>query len=388
MNVKGEPPGTIDLDALVNGAMLSPEQLEHEKAAGELFQHWQIRNLRDAYKEREPLFFLIDGLLPCPSLSVVFGGPGSLKSMLLADMAMCVASGLPWLEPLPGESRNPGVTFQTKQAPVLWIDFDNGIRRTDERIDAIAKARNLPEETPFYYVSMPRPWLDISNLALTAELAKLIKHFGVKLVIIDNLGLVTGDVEENSAQMTKPMGNLRWLCEECECAIILVHHQRKSSVGGDNGIRKGETLRGHSSIEAALDLALRVDRKDGEDSVAISATKVRGYQAFTVFGAYFTYEHREGTHDLHSARFFAEAVETPEEQEIVRIKDAIRYELRQNGQMNQGDIVNAVRDSLAALPGGKAPGINKIRGIIKTMADAKELRESSGERKERVYGLI
>jgi len=52
--------------------------------------------------------------------------------------------------------------------------------------------------------------------------------------------------------MATVMGHFRYLAEQAKVAVILIHHQRKSN--GSNA-RLGERLRGHSSIEAALDLA-------------------------------------------------------------------------------------------------------------------------------------
>lgn len=239
MTIEVNAPVTPNYQALLNGHFYTPESIQAEEAAGALTKQWQIRNLTHAYQPREPLKFLVDGLLPCPCLAIVYGGPGSLKSMLLADMAICIASGRKWLEALPDEA-NPGITFRTEQAPVLWIDFDNGTRRTDERIDAFAKTRELPDDTPIHYVSMPTPWLDASLRPMIEELAKLVKHLKAKLIIIDNLGLVTGDVEENSGGMSQVMGNLRWLCEDADAAVIVVHHQRKSGGASDAGIRKGK----------------------------------------------------------------------------------------------------------------------------------------------------
>lgn len=83
-------------DLLNDGGYATPGDME----AGELFRNWKLRSLADAYRPRPPLYYLVDGLLPAPSLSIVYGGPGSLKSMLLADLCVCVASGQPWLQPI------------------------------------------------------------------------------------------------------------------------------------------------------------------------------------------------------------------------------------------------------------------------------------------------
>lgn len=354
----------------------APEN-EDEKDEEKSEPLWKLRTLDDAYQPRPPIQYLVDGLLPCPSLDIVYGGPGSLKSMLLADLCVCVASGQPWLDSF--AFGKPGITIPTIQAPVLWIDFDNGLRRTDERFDAFGKARNLPATIPLHYVSMPTPWLDASNVQVVAQLADLIRSIGAKLIVIDNLGLVTGSTEENSAGMARVMGNLRWLCESTDSAVVIVHHQRKSGGQNDKGIRKGETLRGHSSIEASLDLALVIERKDGEDSIAIIPTKVRGYREHDIIGAQFVFSHHEGTKDLASARFYATEVVRKEVKEIGTIETVIKMILYREGSMVTRDIVNAVRDTMAAEPGGQTPGVNKVRGILSNMVDEDEIKaEGSG----------
>lgn len=371
----------------LNGArVISPEDIEAEKEAAaraeRLVGKWQVFTLEDAYRERPPRRYVVQGLLPRPSLSVVFGGPGSLKSMLLADMCMCAAVGKRWLETLPD---GKGISFATNTTQFLWIDFDNGRELSHGRFEAVGKAHEIPaSHSSVHYVSMPQPWLDATKPDLITQLAELIKEHGCGLVVIDNLGLITGDTEENSGKMAQVMGNLRWLCETTQSAIIVIHHQRKSSGTNDKGIRKGESLRGHSSIEASLDLALCIERKEGEDLVAIIPTKVRGYQEHDIFGARFAYDHKEGTKELAAARFFAEQSISVEEAAILKISNAIKNLLIAQGALNSRDIVAEVRDTLAAEPGGKAPAINKVRGILKNLAESGAVVES-GSRGGRMY---
>lgn len=357
------------------------EGKEPEESSG-----WQIRTAVDALQDVPPLEYLVDQLLPVPSLSIVYGGPGSLKSMILADMAICVAGGVRWLDQLGSDMVQPGVSLTVTQAPVLWIDFDNGLRRTDIRIGAMLRGRVLPDTTPIHYVSMPLPHLDTSKPDHIERLGALIRGAGYRLVIIDNLGLVTGNVEENSAAMAAVMGNLRRLSEETGAAIVLIHHQRKSATNGDSSnVRVGESLRGHSSIEASLDLALLVQRKTGTDEISMQVTKMRDYMAFDIFGAKFTYEHVEGSHDLHSARFFSIAALTTEEQQAKGIQDAILGEVREHPGISQKALVDAVRDHFGGLPNVKrVPGVNKVRGTVKALANDGKLREG-GTAGERLY---
>lgn len=361
-----------DFDALVNGAMggsNEPSAAVVEEDAGSLVGQWVAETLADAYADTAPVEFLIDGLLPVPSLSIVYGGPGSLKSMILVDLALCVAGGVPWLETLPSDDQAvPGATFPTKQAPVLWVDFDNGPRRTRERIGAIGRGHELPIDTPMRYLSMPSPWMDASRREFIDDVARYVKVGGYRLVIVDNLGLINGGIEENSGEMAMVMGHLRWLAESAGCAVIVVHHQRKSS-GLTNGVRKGETLRGHSTIEASLDLALLVERNGREDAVVVTPTKVRDYQDFDSFGALWSFEHKEGTRQLQWGRFWSKAVATGEEAVNLAITATIKNEMRGLGWMGPGDVVNLVRERMAAKPGGKAPGIHKVRGLLRQMAE-------------------
>mgnify|MGYP003376079211 CR=1 FL=1 len=352
-----------------------------------LKKQWKLRTLTDAYKPRDPLVYVVDRLFSLPSLSIVYGAPGSLKSMVLADAAVCVAAGLPWLDPLP-TANNTGVTLSTTRAAVLWIDFDNGTRRTDERFDALAKSRNLPPDIPLHYVSLPDPWLDASNKEIVFQVSLLALSLGVKFIIVDNLGLISGDVEENSAQMAGVMGNLRWLAESTGAAVVVIHHQRKSG-NGDGKIRRGESLRGHSSIEAALDLALLVERKQGTEDISIVPTKERGATLPTL-AAQFTYQHVPLSTDLATAKFWAITLETKDEKTngVIRAEILLQLERYRGGDApTQAALVADVRDNLALqiIP---VPGVNKVRGLLAKMVIDREVNEEAdGNGKAKRYVL-
>ncbi len=370
-----------------NGA--TPPGDDAQSDVGELVGQWIPSTLADAYKSVEPTKFIIDGMLPIPSLSIVYGGPGSLKSMVLTDMALCVASGLAWLDPLPNDELNiPGVTFTTHQVPVMWIDFDNGPRRTSERIGALGRGHNLPADTPFQYLSLPSPWLDASDRTQVIEMAKWANFHKSKLIIIDNLSLISGDTDENSGQMSQVLSKLRWLSEETQSAVIIIHHQRKSNgAAAAAGVRKGETLRGHSSIEAMLDMALLVERNGREDAVLITPTKVRDYQDFESFGALWTFEHVPNTKQLQCGRFWSKPIANGEEAVNIAIRAHIKNEMRGKGWMPAKVIRDLVRDRMAAKPGGKAPGINKVNGLMREMSEDGMLIKR-GDTRDLEYSLL
>jgi hypothetical protein len=331
---------------------------------------WQVYTLADAYQPRPPLTYVVDGLFPLPSLSIVYGAPGTLKSLLLADLALCVAAGLPWLPLLPGTA---GAAKATVQVPVLWCDFDNGIRRTHERFEALARARNLPTTLPFSYVSMPSPWLDAGKADTMTALAQCIAAHEAKLVCIDNLTAVKGGADENSAAMGSILANFRRLVEDTGAATILIHHQRKDS--GTNP-RVGDRLRGHSSIEAAIDLALLVERAPQAASVTVQSTKVRGVDV-QPFGAMFSYEHQPGTTELATARFFGLAVEDKVSDHA--IEQGIIETVTAHPGINQTNLKQLVKPVLPDV------SMRRITGIIDRLERQKKLTTQTGARGSKCY---
>ena len=142
-----EHPGITELAA---GArkLYGPAAVPEEPPA----DPWKAFTLADAYQARPPVEYVTGRLFEIPSLNIVYGAPGTLKSFLLQDLAVCVASGQDWLTPAPWQGSGRGII--TKQAPVIWLDFDNGTRRTHNRFEALGRARNLPAETPITAVRL------------------------------------------------------------------------------------------------------------------------------------------------------------------------------------------------------------------------------------------
>jgi AAA domain len=349
-----------------------PEQVERFSGDGTKAHGWQVYTLADAYRPRPPQTYVVADLFLLPSLSIVYGAPGTLKSLLLADMALCVAAGLPWLPPLRHTS---GTGRQTQPVPVLWCDFDNGPRLTHERIEALARARNIPETISFSYVSMPSPWLDAGmSLGLGLRpLLECIEARAAKLMILDNLLMIKGGADENSAQMGTVMANLRRLSEQTGGAFIAIHHQRKD-MGTTS--RAGDRIRGHSSIEAALDLALLVEREYHSESLTLRSTKER---SLTVppFGAMFTYTHRAGTKELATARFYG--LEVQDTVSDRAIEKAVLEAVRASPRIIQKDLIAHVQADLPDL------SRRRIRGVIAYLERQKRLKSAAGERRSTHY---
>jgi hypothetical protein len=346
------------------------DQALHSPITGDPFDPWQPFDLADCYKPRPPITYLAGRLFEQPSLNILYGAPGTLKSFLLADLLVSVAAGEPWLPPAPWQ--NGGDPMITTQAPVMWCDFDNGRRRTLDRFAALGRARNLPENLPITIYSMPVPWLQSTDLLSIGSLAQRAKVRGVALIAIDNLGAVLGDAEENSGDMAQVMSHFRQLAEDTGAAVVLVHHQRKGN--GMTVGRAGDSLRGHSSIEAALDLGLQVEREPYAETCTITATKTRGGNVLP-FRVQFTFKDNQAD-ELLTARFFGLGIEDNNSDKA--IEREINTALTEK-RLNQSELVKAVKELLPNV------GLHRIRDIAQIMVNAGHLISGPGDHNQKVY---
>jgi hypothetical protein len=336
---------------------------------------WTTYTLVDAYKPRPPIEYIVDLLFEIPSLSIVYGAPGSMKSFILQDLSICVASGRQWLQPA---LKSTAKSFNVRPYPVLWVDQDNGIRRTHERFDALGVGHGKVDElTPIYYISMPNPWLNATKTSAMIVLRDTIRSTGARLVVIDNLGTILGGADENSTEMIDILSELRQLAEIEKIALVVIHHQRKT-----NGIkgRAGESLRGHSSIEAALDLALLVEREPRSKEIKVVSTKTRGVDVPT-FGALFTFIHKSGSRELELAYFEGITIDDPKTP--AGLKTIIISIVSKNPpSINQSNLIDEVKALV-----GNVVGRNRIRELIDELVQENELDTDQGQKNATLYFL-
>jgi len=240
-----------------------------------------------------------------------------------------------------------------------------------ERFRALGKQHKAPPDLPLKVYTFQDPPLDASDPASIAVLAA--RASGAGLIIIDNLGTISGEAEENASTMRLVMANLRWLAESTGAAVVVIHHQRKS-----NGItgRAGDALRGHSSIEAALDLALQISREPYSDQITIKSTKTRAREV-PPFTAYFTYT-QDDNGDLETAQFYS--VEPEDNLSNYAIEREIKAVLA-DGPKSITALWQAVKAELPEI--GKA----RIIDVIRRLEDGGGLKMTPGMKNAKVYSL-
>ena len=211
---------------------------------------------RNAIFAIQPIQWRVKGLLPTTGIAAIFGPSGSGKSFLAKDMGVRIALGQDWFG------------RRTKACPVTYVMLEGeaGLRNRVAAWEAHNDA-NIPDN----FRALAQPFL-MSDPDHVEELGALLPAGG--LVIVDTLNRSAPGLDENSSQdMGRILAGMKRLQEITGGLVVVVHHTGKDASKG---------LRGHSSLNAALDGAIAVERsansrfwsaakvKDGEDGKQVA----------------------------------------------------------------------------------------------------------------------
>jgi hypothetical protein len=198
---------------------------------------------------------LVENLITPGTLSVWYGEGGSGKTYSLLTLAACVAAGLPWL----GKA--------TKQTNVLIIDQESGKKRMQKRLGKILRGLELGPDTPITYYCFPGFKMDDPHGTSQVLLKTMIDAERAGFVVMDALAEIM-DGDENSKQETQPVFNsLRWLADQTNAAVCLIHHSNKS--GGFRGstvVKNGSDLLVNVVMDESVIKFETEKNRDGEDS--------------------------------------------------------------------------------------------------------------------------
>jgi hypothetical protein len=258
----------------------------------------KLYSFDDINQPRATPRYAIDKLIHERSVNLIYGFPGSYKSLLVLDMCLALATGKNFLPSMPGNTVvNMGV--KTMQLPAYFIDFDNGIDVSFERESAIGKSYQADNGTPFFHISMP-DWKGADPKSVN-EMIDTLKSYPIqpRVIVLDTLLRFAGVRDENSSEMDTVMKAVRKISEQLQAIVFLISHSNKNNYG-----RAANALRGHSSIEGGVDSLFVVKREPNSDIVTVEQQKARR-NAVDSFSARFTYKHKQGGNgDLEEARFY------------------------------------------------------------------------------------
>lgn len=195
------------------GQVLSPAS----ETISDLKKKWAIyrpSELKQRCRELDTGSFLIGGLIPTRTISIVAGDSGVGKSPLLYQAAICVAAGVPFLG------------RPVMKGPVLYLDFENGLGDVDELVTRLSRHLGLPATPPelltWNYNDAPR-WAG-------GHLIEMIREARPVWVVIDSLSAFAPECEEKASNVTQIYQIFRKSISECGTSITVVHHLKKPSV--------------------------------------------------------------------------------------------------------------------------------------------------------------
>jgi hypothetical protein len=185
--------------------------------------------------------WIVKGVIPERSLTVIYGRWGSGKSTVAIEVCADIALGTPWHG------------HKAKQGVVVYVASENahGVRA---RLDALLRERGITLdafEGRFLEIT-GRPHLLKPDEV--QELIKELKPFGPSLIVIDTLARAVAGSDENAAQETGILvENCQTLINATGATVCLVHHTGKDGSKG---------MRGSSALPAAADAEIIIERPD------------------------------------------------------------------------------------------------------------------------------
>ena len=195
-----------------------------------------------ALYDMPPREYLIDGVLALNSLAALYGPPGSYKSFVALDMALCVTRGQWW----------NGAEVK-EAARVLYVAAE-GVGGFPDRVRAWHEADSMWAGEPSQLFTMLPQAVNLMDPADADALGRVCRELGARFIVVDTLNRCMPGGDEN---LSRDMGaavagldRIRILTGAC---VMAVHHTGKDTTRG---------LRGHSSLLAALDTALEVKASD------------------------------------------------------------------------------------------------------------------------------
>tara|TARA_R110000824_G_scaffold31342_16_gene102187 strand:+ start:2748 stop:4505 length:1758 start_codon:yes stop_codon:yes gene_type:complete len=196
--------------------------------------------------------------LPESTICFVVSPPGSYKTWLLMDLAVSVASGMPFLGKVPVE----------KSGPVIIIQQEDHHVQTVERLALIATQRlnlgkpsedggmfhvNMPPNLPIYIHTDRQLRFDDPNS--TDALGEVVREIKPALVLIDPL-YSTVSTDDYMARAAEQMMFMKDLRDELGTTFVLAHHRKK---GGD---LHREGLWGSQFLNAFLETGWQITPTD------------------------------------------------------------------------------------------------------------------------------
>lgn len=224
------------------------------KTAGEREEHTPavFRGLTDVvrdFPDQSP--FLVDRLVRRGEVAAVIAPPKCMKSFLMQDLAISLATGRSWV----GE-------FSCEKCRVLLVDNELQLATISERVRKIVGNMGFSMsslEGQFDVLSLREDDRDLDDVLKSIRELEQPYDF----VIFDALYmfLEAGMDENSNADMTVLLRKFRRFATRVNCGVMLVHHTSKGVQSGKDSLDLGA---GAGSLGRAVDMHIGIYRHEVE----------------------------------------------------------------------------------------------------------------------------
>jgi len=197
--------------------------------------------------------YLINKIMEANSTAQLYGASQSFKSFIALDMALCIATGRPWMGKV------------VKQGSVAVIAYEGeGALKRRVRAWGIHNHEDM-QNVPAAIVGKPTGLASDESAEAISETLKAMKP---RLVVIDTLSKAMAGVSENSAEdMNAVIRRAEtYFRDAFGCAVLFIHHTGHTNTG---------RARGSSALHAGIDTEFFVKRVEGELMSEIKSTKMK-----------------------------------------------------------------------------------------------------------------
>lgn len=197
-----------------------------------------------------PPQWLVPQWLAHPSLAVLYGEPGTGKSVLAQALALALATGKEWLG------------MEVVGTRTLYVVAE-GVAGMGRRNAAWRDFHGVSEQQCAGVMWLPEP-VDLTDRTKAEELAVLADQLGVGMVVIDTLARCMPGADENStADMGLVVAHLD-LIRGTNRLVLVVHHVGKDRTKG---------MRGSTALLGAADTTIELIGRRGDKEMLIRVDK-------------------------------------------------------------------------------------------------------------------
>ncbi len=202
--------------------------------------------------------WLIPGLVPRESVTFLAGLPKVMKTFILCEMAIAVASGRPAFG-----------HFRVVKGRVLLFLEEDSRRRIAQRLWALARGHGIDPRLLDIRIAV-MSGLRLDDRAWVARLDRELGEHRPIFVGIDALSRVHSSDENDRSSMRAVTTAVSGLVVRHKCSLEIVHHYRKPAMG-DEARRPGDLMRGTGDLHALARSVIGISRPDKGGHLVIEA---------------------------------------------------------------------------------------------------------------------